>query len=230
MSSSTSSSTPTTYRPLPTRPFQQQPQQHPPQPTCRNFHSMYSYKSPFMSQITRFTFSSPDYAYIQLELVKSSQDHVEIDLIGWKVLLTKGMSQFLGATGESIPTDIIHIQNPPLPTTTQPVNTPSSRHQRHRRRHSYQHHTQFSNIETTSSRARRNSFSIDETSSQQTSVKSPQVWIRVPETDLTTVWTALSGFTTSLDTGNYGVIDAGIRVVRATRSLMSITGPLRSKW
>lgn len=230
MPSSTSSSISTTYHIQPTSSFQQQQHQlQSPQPTCQNFHSMYSYKSPFMTQTTRFTFSSPDYAYIQLELVKSSQDHVEIDLIGWKVLLTKGMSQFLGATGESIPTDIIHIQNPSS-TATQPVNTSSSRHQRHRRRHSYQHHTQFTQIESVSTRERRNSFSADEGSSQQASVLSPQVWIRVPESDLTTVWTALSGFTTSLDTGNYGVIDAGIRVVRATRSLMSITGPLRSKW
>lgn len=161
------------------------------------------------------------------------------------------MSQFLGTMGESIPTDIIHILNPKksevsdVEVDASSVPTAPSDHNR-RRRHSYHHYPRtqspdslsFPSTSTSAERAchknRSNSLNaVDGSKSLQKDkiqVAMPQVWIRVPESDLTTVWTALSGFSTSLDTGNYGVIDAGIRVVRASRYLMSTTGPVRNKW
>lgn len=147
-------------------------------------------------------------------------------------MLTKGMSQFLGTMGESIPTDIIHILNPAPPVTVDTEGSdqdliPSKATRSRRRRHSYHHATK----DMTPQQLRRLSAgALESEYPNKQSVAKPQVWIRVPEPDLTTVWTALSGFSTSLDTGNYGVIDAGIRVVRASRYLMSTTGPLRNKW
>lgn len=168
-----------------------------------------------------------------------------MDLICWKILLTKGMSQFMGTMGESIPTDIIHISNPEHISTNSKgsKSESSSSSSSSRRRHSYNHPKpesdsflssgKTSHNKQNSHHSRSSSLSaVDFQSTQQEKEKviKPHVWIRVPESDLTTVWTALSGFSTSLDTGNYGVIDVGIRVVRASRYLMSITGPLRSKW
>lgn len=179
-------------------------------------------------------------------------------------MLTKAMARFMGSVGECIPTDIIHILNPPTSTDSTNQSTKSSTIiTPRRRRHSYNnqqssrttksHHqseqganantplpSSSSSSSASASRSRSNSIASSSSrltnntgtnpSSLQQKVERPQVWIRVPESDLITAWTALSGFYSSLDTGNYGVIDAGIRVVRASRYLMSTTGPLRSKW
>lgn len=164
-----------------------------------------------------------------------------MDLICWKIMLTKGMSQFMGTMGESIPTDIIHILNPEVtaPSSTTSTDSGSKDAKPRRRRHSYHHQSQtFSSAgDSSSSRTQHGrSQSVSAITPHQkhrdgpTAVQRPQVWIRVPEPDLTTVWTALSGFSTQLDTGNYGTIDAGIRVVRASRYLTATTGPLRNKW
>lgn len=61
-------------------------------------------------------------------------------------------------------------------------------------------------------------------------VRNPQVWVRIPEQDLTKVWMALSGFSTSIDTGNYGNITVGVRVIRASKYIFSTTGAYRNKW
>lgn len=164
-----------------------------------------------------------------------------MDLICWKILLTKAMAQFMGTMGESIPTDIIHILNPASTTSSSASSSNTATATPRRRRHSYNNQQNSRNSPNHNTiRNRSNSHcpagnsdsqqSNKHNNKQQHQVERPQVWIRVPESDLTTVWTALSGFYSSLDTGNYGVIDAGIRVVRASRYLMSTTGPLRSKW
>lgn len=137
--------------------------------------------------------------------------------------------------------DIVHILNPPPPAMP-----------RQRRRHSYnvpQASRTSSTLHRRPSRRSRASTIASTPDNAAASVdpfgtaappepllanpdprpSHPQVWIRVPEPDLTTVWTALSGFEAMLDTGNYGVIAAGIRVVRASRYLTT-NGPLRSKW
>lgn len=61
-------------------------------------------------------------------------------------------------------------------------------------------------------------------------VRNPQVWIRIPEQELTKVWMALSGFSTSIDTGNYGNVNIGVRVIRASKYINSTTGTYRNKW
>lgn len=189
-----------------------------------------------------------------------NHEPIELDLIGWKILLTKGMAQFKGSLdGETIPTDIIHILNPSTLDSGSTAadrdgfsNSPDSHSKPQRRRHSYNHehssrarpqhqkprhhHHALQQDSEASSLQRARSYSVTQVDSQPNNtnntsiIERPQVWIRVPESDLTTVWTALSGFYTSLDTGNYGVIDAGIRVVRASRYLVYPTGILRSKW
>lgn len=162
----------------------------------------------------------------------------------------------MGTMGESIPTDIIHILNPDphhdtpssdLETTGAVIAASSTASRRRRHSHHHHHHHPIPTASTSSTQHthqpghnRSHSLSTLETEQQQKLIRhnssssplpnKPQVWIRVPEPDLTTVWTALSGFSTSLDTGNYGVIDAGIRVVRASRYLTATTGPLRNKW
>jgi ribonuclease P/MRP protein subunit POP8 len=88
-----------------------------------------------------------------------------MDLITWKLVVSKAMSQFLGITGQSIPLDILHVDN----SVTQ---------------HSYD---------------------------------TPAAWIRVPETELSAVWSGLSGAR--------GVVndqDVSIRVVRASRYLQGL--------
>uniref|UniRef100_A0A060T7B8 ARAD1B22396p n=1 Tax=Blastobotrys adeninivorans TaxID=409370 RepID=A0A060T7B8_BLAAD len=112
----------------------------------------------------------PEWAYLHLELLPSDS-RFDIDLITWKLLINRTMSQFLGVTGESIPVDILKTVD-------------------------------------------------DDTA---------QAWIRVPEPDLTAVWTALSGATCPANLSQ-GPKEVSIRVVRATRHLMGIAGPQRGHW
>lgn len=167
---------------------------------AHNYNSMYTYTrhdddDMTASTATTFTLAAPDFAYLHLEL-RTTHDSLEMDLIGWKILITKGMAQFLGHIGESIQTDILHILNPSSATASIDINGKETK----------------------------------QTKFDTTPVETPQVWIRVPETELSNVWAGLSGFTTVLDTGNYGEVEVGIRVLRASRYMMAVTGPLRSKW
>lgn len=88
----------------------------------------------------------------------------DMDLISWKLVVTKAMGQFLGITGQSLPVDILHIDN----------------------------------------------------GGSKQSI-GPGAWIRVPETELSTIWSGLSGARGVVD-GH----DISIRVVRASRYLQGL--------
>lgn len=55
-----------------------------------------------------------------------------------------------------------------------------------------------------------------------------QCWIRVPESDLTSTWTALSGATCSVNISGTAMV-VGLRVIRASRHLMGILGDQRGE-
>ncbi|KAA8897817.1 hypothetical protein TRICI_006651 [Trichomonascus ciferrii] len=55
-----------------------------------------------------------------------------------------------------------------------------------------------------------------------------QCWIRIPEPDLTSVWTALSGASCSVNI-TAATQTVGIRVIRASRHLMGVLGPQRGE-
>lgn len=258
-----------------------------------------------------FVSSTTDFAYLHLELINScnipnkysnsiksfnstsnlkssygmtlNHQHIDLDLICWKIIVTKAMSQYMGVSGEAIPTDIIHIINPQIryqraKSVIGPF--PVDRRRRTQRRYLSSNGSQSSLSDSSDTNneysisgtvvyknSRSNSFGSficsasrrgssgsissshcnnnknkngnsnnsnvmahDDCLSSSNLVQNPQVWIRVPEQELTNAWTALSGFATIIDTGNYGTINVGVRVIRASRYLSSITGPLRNKW
>lgn len=65
---------------------------------------------------------------------------------------------------------------------------------------------------------------------QQEAQENPEAWICVPESELTNAWTALSGFVTSIDTGNYGTINVSVRVIRASRYMPSVSRSRRNRY
>lgn len=176
----------------------------------------------------------------------------DLDLICWKVIVTKAMGQHLGISGQAIPTDIIHVLNPRYQRSV------INKRRRPQRRYlsstgSQSSLSDSSDISPDPShpsivyKTRGDSFSkpisrrsstcsseddctnnsLQDSEKQQ---QNPEAWIRVPESELTNAWTALSGFATSIDTGNYGTINVGVRVIRASRYLPSVSGSHRNRW
>ncbi|VVT55829.1 uncharacterized protein SAPINGB_P004759 [Magnusiomyces paraingens] len=222
------------------------------------------------SSASTFAASSTDYAYLHLELVSNStmpssqnlqrsHKHIDLDMICWKIIVTKALSHYMGLSGEAIQADIIHIINPQhvykrtksviVPSTSRSTLNVHSRRPHRRYLPSNGSLSSLSDLSDNGSdtssttvpcsiahyyRSRRESsvIALDQQNAQEDddATPKPQVWIRVPEQDLTNAWTALSGFVTTIDTGNYGSLHVGVRVIRASRYLSSISGPLRSKW
>lgn len=193
-------------------------------------------------------------------------NHVNLDLICWKVIVTKAMAQQLGASDQTIPTDIIHIINPRYQRPA------LNKRRRPQRRYLSSNGSQsslsdtsdascdpshptivyktrsdsFNSVSSKSSSRRNSTCSTDEQYSsmafsnleklqqyqqqQQETQQNPEAWIRVPESELTNAWTALSGFATTIDTGNYGTLNVGVRVIRASRYLPSVGGSHRNRW
>lgn len=214
--------------------------------------------------VMSFAASPADFAYLHLELISNSSiskpsssyqlthKHIDLDLICWKIIVTKALSQYLGLSGDAVQADIIHIINPQHiynRSKSVIVPTPVSKRKRPQRRflpsngsqsslsdlsdaepRSIAHYYRTRRSSTSSNTSIKTTDSTDDASSSNSTIQNPQVWIRVPEQELTNAWTALSGFVTSIDTGNYGTLNVGIRVIRASRYLSSLTGPLRSKW
>lgn len=188
--------------------------------------------------------------------IHKTNEHVELDFICWKILLTECTTTRLAsnpataatAGQPSVAVDIIQILNQLPPSQRKDQSNSNKRGwQIRQRRHStasssssapaYQHYSKSSSqpplhsLHEDGAPRRRGSVADQQQQEEQQDLPtSPQVWIRVAEADLTTVWTALSGFRTQLDTGNYGSLKVGIRVVRASRYLVASAGPLKNKW
>lgn len=232
-----------------------------------------------------FAVTSTDYAYLHLEVLcsktsttsrfygsnisnpqntniaysqynTSPENNIELDLICWKVILTKAMDQQLGISGQAIPTDIIHILNPDQ-SLQQQSNLDKRRipHRRYLASSSSPSDQDQSSLSSSAdsivndnendSNGNFDSASIGGSYANQNSTCggtpslnpnnqkvqiNPEAWIRVPESELTHIWAALSGYATTIDTGNHGTIRVGVRVIRASRYLPSVCGRRRNKW
>lgn len=256
-------------------------------PSSFQFFASDKHQAPVHHSSMSFAASPTDYAYLHLEVIcaepsapasfsrsrlnsdasfsstyshhqPSVNSHIDLDLICWKIIVTKAMSQHLGLSGTAIPTDVIHIINPPRYQRNKTVigPFPLDKRRRPQRRYLSANGSQSSLSDAASDtspdpsypdivyknkpNSRRSSVSSNNQQDSQSSQAvlqqqqppqlNPQAWIRVPESELTNAWTGLSGFATTVDTGNYGTISVGIRVIRASRYMPSVSGPLRNKW